>query len=74
MFGVGGSGQVLKLEGDEWVTVTITLQAPVDLVAVAPLESRGLLVAGAAGTLQVVNLSASNSQLSSSVVTQRVQP
>jgi len=74
VFGVGGSGQVLKLEGDQWVAVANTLQAPVDLVAVAPLESRGLLVAGASGALQVVNLSALDLQMSSPVVTQKVQP
>jgi len=74
VFGVGGGGRVLKLDGDQWVTLGNTLQAPVDLVAGAPLESRALLVAGAAGALQVVNLSASNSQMSSPVVAQKVPP
>ena len=74
VFGVGGGGRVLKLDGDQWVTLANTLQAPVDLVAGAPLESRALLVAGAAGALQVVNLSASNSQMPSPVVAQKEPP
>jgi photosystem II stability/assembly factor-like uncharacterized protein len=57
VYGVGGGGRVLKFEGYQWVTVANTLQASIDLVAGAHLESRGLLVAGSAGTLQVVNLS-----------------
>ena len=70
VFGVGGGGQVLKLAGDQWVAVANTPQFPAYLAAGAPLESRALLVAGAAGVLQVVNLSASVSRLSAPVVTQ----
>jgi photosystem II stability/assembly factor-like uncharacterized protein len=73
-FGVGGGGQILRLDGDQWVAVANTPQFPAYLAAVAPLASEVLLVAGAGGALRVVTLPPPIARLSSSGVTRTGQP
>jgi photosystem II stability/assembly factor-like uncharacterized protein len=57
VFGVGGAGRLIILNGDQWVAVANTPRFASYLAAGAPLEPRGVLVAGAAGALQVVSFS-----------------
>lgn len=56
MFGLGGGGQMLRREAAQWLPVANAPRFPSYLAAGAPLEPRALLVAGAAGALQVVEL------------------
>lgn len=58
LYGVGAGGVMLKLAGDSWVAVENAPRFPSYLTAATALESRNLLVAGAAGTLKTVSLAA----------------
>ena len=58
LFGVGGSGKVLKLDGEAWTALEAAPRFPADLAAAAALEPQALLVAGGAGALSVVELAA----------------
>lgn len=57
MYGIGGGGRVLRLDGNAWTALDGAPPFPADLAAGAALEPQGLLVAGAAGALQVVDVS-----------------
>ena len=56
LIGVGGGGQILKLEGNEWHAVPNLPQFPAYLAGATPLAPSSLLVAGAAGALNVVDM------------------
>lgn len=58
LFGVGGGGKVLKLDGEAWTALEAAPRFPADLAAAAALEPQALLVAGGAGALSVVELAA----------------
>jgi photosystem II stability/assembly factor-like uncharacterized protein len=57
VFGVGGAGRLIILDGDQWVAVANTPRFASYLAAGVPLDPRGVLVAGASGVLQVVSFS-----------------
>ncbi len=56
LFGVGGGGKVLKLDGEAWTALEGAPSFAADLAAAAPLEPEALLVAGGAGALSVIEL------------------
>jgi len=56
LFGVGGNGKVLRLDGATWSALDSAPRFPADLAAGAALEPQALLVAGGAGALQVVDI------------------
>ena len=72
VFGVGG--QVLELRGDQWVAVANSSQIPAHLAAGASLNSQALLVVGAGGALQVINMPTSVSRLTAPAIARQDQP
>lgn len=68
LFGVGGGGQVLKLDGEAWVALEAAPRFPADLAAAAALEPQSLLVAGGAGALSVVGIAAKAANVAAPVI------
>lgn len=74
VFGVGGAGRLITLEGEQWVAVVNTPRFHSYLAAAAPLEPQAVLVAGAAGALKVVSLSTPVARLSLPAADRDLQP
>lgn len=58
VYGLGAAGQMVMLRGNEWVRFNHGKPVPAYLAAGVAVDSRSLLVTGAAGALHVVNVTA----------------
>jgi photosystem II stability/assembly factor-like uncharacterized protein len=54
LYGVGAGAVISSLQGEQWVRVPYDKPAPAFLTAVASVDNKQLVIAGAAGALQLV--------------------